>query len=126
MSEKERKKSTYPSFDMLSKGYYSKFYRRNTMDAIEILENMNPKSDEMKAWKHLRIKRNPRDNLAIVTLSMADKKNYFYKGAKRLIELEMIRKVSNGLYMINPFFYVPIDMDEETTSTWDGLNGKEG
>ena len=118
---RKKRKNTLPSFSMFGDGNDNRNFKGKSMDAISYIEDMNPKSDEMKAWKYIKEARDKETNLVIVKLSADDKRNYFYKGIKVLAKDDIVRKEANGVYMINPFFFIPSVMNEETTERWESL-----
>ena len=121
---RKRRKNVLPSFEMLCNGNDNRNYKGKSMDAISYLENMSPKSKEMKTWRYLKENRDADSNMVIISLTTEEKRDFFYKGIKKLVKDDVARKVNSGAYMINPFFFVPRVMDEDTVQQWDSLKEK--
>ena len=119
--QRRRRKREYPSFEMFCDGNYSRKYGRESMDASKYLMDLTPGSDERKALDYFMHNRDKSTNIIMVRLSQDDKKKFFYKGVKQLVQNNIVKKIQNSVYMLNPFFMVPYEMDDEKAKEWDSL-----
>ena len=117
---RKKRKTKYYSYAMYASGYYSKNYRRYTMDAAKILLDMPPKSKERKAIEYL-ISIRDKENKCEINLKPKEKKDWFYDGVAVLVKKELAGKIESGLYMINPFFIQPLNMSDAIALDWDTI-----
>jgi hypothetical protein len=103
--------------NQVNKPYYKGI---KLMNALEILEDMNPKSREMKVWKHFKEHKDDQ-NKVLIKLTTAEKQSWLYKGFKVLKEKNIAKRITGDLYMINPLFLMPVSFTEDLVDYYEEL-----
>ncbi len=110
-----------PSFTLIGRGTMNNKLNLKSIDLLQEVANMN--SDEKFCFFEIKnkITFSPLDDkyiyqIKIKTSSMSNgKKNMFSRGYKLLNKKDIVRRIKQGVYMINPLALIPNNFDLE----WD-------
>ncbi len=122
----KKKKNTKPGFIMIGSGTTNK----HNVTSIDLLHEIAEMTASEK-YAFFLVKDNivfdPYDSRFIyqvkVPLPNPTEKSKFSRGYTTLVKKDLIRRISKGVYMINPYALVPNDFPEEL-AIWEGKQMK--
>ena len=100
-------KETLPAYDCIGGNMYFKTKEENYPDLYKTLGSLSKKANEM-FWSVVEVK-NYKNNTGILKATNQNERNKLSTAYKELRKLDLLRRVKQNHYMINPKVMLPIN-----------------
>jgi len=138
---RKKKKDKTPPYSTIGSGFSTKDFKEDVVvDAFKVIGNLSPQQLEIFLYFRDEVVQKQLDefrtniantspNTIVLSKSTLDYKTKELKrllrangNSKKMIELDIIRKVKAGVYMVNPYILIPTKNFSDVASEWNNYS----